>query len=138
MDILNSICLAILEPWKRAFDFGGRSRRREYFVFYIQFFVVICSIVWACEPPSTDTTFDFNKIPLVAQIVLYVYVAISIIPGLSLQIRRLHDSNRSGWWFWLNVIPYLGHFFLLLLMLAGGTAGDNRFGKNPRIGSPAT
>lgn len=121
----------------RAFDFSGRSRRREYFVFYAELVVVVCSITNACDVPSDpgkpfDASATFNHLPVFVQIVLGIFILVSLIPGLSVQVRRLHDSNRTGWWLLLNAIPFLGHFFTFLLMLAGGTADDNRFGKNPR------
>ncbi|MBS1953367.1 MAG: DUF805 domain-containing protein [Cyanobacteria bacterium SZAS-4] len=137
MDKINSLCSILLQPWMRAFDFGGRSRRREYFIFYIELVAVVWTIFQACNlRTDPDKLIDgaavFNQMPIAAQLVLVAIILMSLIPGLAVQVRRLHDQNRTGWWLLLGGIPFLGHFIVFLLMLAGGTNGDNRFGSNPR------
>ena len=47
-------------------------------------------------------------------------------------IRRLHDTDRSGWWWWIWLVPCVGPIVLLVFMLLDSTPGDNRFGANPK------
>jgi uncharacterized membrane protein YhaH (DUF805 family) len=127
MSIQNSI---VLEPWIRAFDFAGRSRRREFFIFYGEFFAAIFLTVFIFSGQIDSNSFD--RMPVAVQTGFGVLVFIAMIPGLSLQVRRLHDQNRSGWWIFLNAVPFVGHFIMLMLMLWEGTPGDDRFGHSPR------
>ena len=54
-----------------------------------------------------------------------------IIPLVSAGVRRLHDTNRSGWWTLITFIPVLGTFIYLFMMFLKGTDGENRFGPPP-------
>jgi uncharacterized membrane protein YhaH (DUF805 family) len=48
------------------------------------------------------------------------------------QVRRLHDQDKSGWLILLSFIPYIGGLILLVLMLIDGTPGANRYGPDPK------
>ncbi len=56
--------------------------------------------------------------------------------NLSVTVRRLHDTDRSGWWWWIQLIPCVGFIVILVFMLLDSTPGDNRFGPNPRGYAP--
>lgn len=68
----------------------------------------------------------------VAIIFALIFLFISAIVVLTLQIRRFHDQDRSGWFVLLNLIPYVGWAIVLAFMLVDGTPGDNRFGPSPK------
>ena len=51
-----------------------------------------------------------------------------LLPNLSVTIRRLHDTDRSGWWWFIVIIPVVGWIIYLYFMIARGTPGPNRFG----------
>lgn len=55
----------------------------------------------------------------------------TIIPNLAVTVRRLHDSDMSGWWFFIVFVPLLGMLFFLYLLIRRGTDGPNRFGPDP-------
>ena len=62
-----------------------------------------------------------------------------LLPNLSVSIRRLHDTNRSGWWILIGLIPLIGWIVLLVFYLQQGDAGENRFGPPPAtVTAPAT
>jgi uncharacterized membrane protein YhaH (DUF805 family) len=61
-----------------------------------------------------------------------MYLLISFIPSLSITVRRLHDSGKSGWWLLLNIIPYLGWFVILIFTCMDGERRSNRWGPNPK------
>ena len=63
-------------------------------------------------------------------IVILVYLGL-LIPMLSVQVRRLHDINRSGWWILIAFVPLVGAILLLVWHCSKGTQGDNRFGIDP-------
>jgi uncharacterized membrane protein YhaH (DUF805 family) len=54
------------------------------------------------------------------------------LPSLAVTVRRLHDTDRSGWWILLNLIPIVGALIVLIFTCLDGTPGDNRFGPNPK------
>jgi uncharacterized membrane protein YhaH (DUF805 family) len=60
--------------------------------------------------------------------ILAVVWLIFLLPILGLQWRRLHDANRSGAWWLLNFVPFVGGIVLLIFFATPGTEGDNRFG----------
>jgi uncharacterized membrane protein YhaH (DUF805 family) len=54
-----------------------------------------------------------------------------LLPNLSVAIRRLHDTDRTGWWVLIWLIPLIGWIVLLVFYLQQGDAGENRFGPPP-------
>jgi uncharacterized membrane protein YhaH (DUF805 family) len=52
-------------------------------------------------------------------------------PSLSAMVRRLHDTDRSGWWYWLALVPLIGIIILIVWWATEGTRGPNRFGDDP-------
>ena len=64
---------------------------------------------------------------------LYGLVALGlIIPGIAVTVRRLHDTDRSGWFVLLALIPLVGAILLLVFYCTEGTRGPNRFGPDPK------
>jgi uncharacterized membrane protein YhaH (DUF805 family) len=53
------------------------------------------------------------------------------IPSIAVGVRRLHDIDRSGWWWLLWFVPIVGWIIMLIWVCSGGTAGMNRFGRDP-------
>jgi len=72
-------------------------------------------------------------------VLLCLYSLAVFIPNLAVAVRRLHDSDRSGWWILIAFVPLIGAIWLLVLDLIDGTPGPNRFGPDPkgRGGQPA-
>jgi uncharacterized membrane protein YhaH (DUF805 family) len=61
----------------------------------------------------------------VIDIILYIGLFLT---SLSLTVRRLHDTERSGWWYLITLMPFVGGIVLLVFTLLEGTPGPNRFG----------
>jgi uncharacterized membrane protein YhaH (DUF805 family) len=60
-----------------------------------------------------------------------------LLPNLSVAIRRLHDTDHSGWWVLIGLIPLIGFIVLLVFYLREGDPGENRYGPPPVAGAPA-
>lgn len=118
---------SLIEPFRRTFDYRGRSRRREYWLFVVwQVPVVLALLMLGVNVfPKEDGLDVLLGAPL-------VYAAVFGLPMLALQVRRLHDQDKSGWWLLVTLLPYLGLGWMLYLMAAQGTWGPNRFGPDPR------
>ena len=68
-----------------------------------------------------------------------LWLLVHFLPGLAVSARRLHDTDRSGWWLFLMLIPIFGWAVLLFWFASKGTqarSGDNRFGADPLEAEP--
>lgn len=113
-----------LQCWKKYLVFGGRARRSEYWYFWL--FNIIASFIIG----FADGMAGANNL------LILLYSLASILPGLGVMVRRLHDTDHSGWWFWVGLIPIVGSIILLVLLVSDSTPGNNRFGPNPKAPKP--
>ena len=116
---------------KKYFEFSGRARRKEYWLFTL-FYSVLYFITLIL-----DVSFDlFNEEFGVGTFGLILMVGLSI-PFLAVAVRRLHDKDKSGWFLLLSLIPIIGTIILLVWFCTKGTDGSNRFGDDPLSGLAA-
>ena|SRR6266498_3581511 len=62
-----------------------------------------------------------------------LYSLAVVVPGLAVTIRRLHDTNHSGWWVLINLVPLVGWIWLLIFLVTDSDPGENRYGPNPKV-----
>ena len=96
-------------------NFDGRAPRSEYWFFHLFAFLVTCAGIFTG--------------PVVFLIMLGL-----VLPTLSVNVRRLHDIDKSGWFILIAFIPLAGAIILLIWHCARGTRGDNRYGPDPLPG----
>lgn len=108
---------AITEAFKSAFNYNGRASRSAYWWFAL--FDVIASIVLILLAAVLKD---------VGVVILILWYIVSFFITLSLAVRRLHDSNRSGAWYLIVLVPLIGGIWLLVLLCQQGTPGPNRWG----------
>ncbi|GGO93091.1 DUF805 domain-containing protein [Stakelama pacifica] len=121
-------------PVKRYFQMSGRSRRKEYWMFWL--FTILVGIVAGI----LDTLLGFGSLDSTSSSASWTYSGpisslcslFFLIPSVTVAARRLHDSDRSAWWLLLLLIPLLGWFVLFIFMVMDGTRGANRFGPDPK------
>jgi len=132
--------------------FSGRARRSEYWWFYlflqlvqIPFGIIFMILYFAAFLPVLqqadsqgnipETAFEeMNWAPLIAGIALLFAVSLALLlPSLAVQVRRLHDTGRSGWWILLGLVPF-GGIVLLVFAVLDGEARDNQYGPDPKAG----
>jgi uncharacterized membrane protein YhaH (DUF805 family) len=120
-------------PYKRYADFSGRSRRMEYWMFNLFFYLVLLGIliVFGVFDSVKITGSGSNVLESIGGIIIVIFVLGSIIPHLSVTVRRLHDQDKSGWYYLLSFIPYIGGLILLVFMCSRGTYGENQYGFDP-------
>lgn len=127
----------MLMPYRRYFDFAGRSRRMEYWMFVL-FSVLVYVVLGAMFGHNTEvvrgpTNFYVNRaLTGPGNAIAGLFWLGSLIPALAVAVRRLHDQDRTGWLLLLWFIPFFGWFALFVLMLLDGTPGDNRYGPDPK------
>lgn len=115
-----------LEALKKYAVFSGRSRRKEYWLFVL--FNIIFSIVAALLDVLAGTRMENQYFGIIS----ILFNIAMILPYLAVTVRRLHDTNRSGWWILISLIPIVGYIWLFVLMCLDGTLGENRFGLDPK------
>jgi uncharacterized membrane protein YhaH (DUF805 family) len=109
-----------LEVLKKYAVFSGRARRREYWIFCL-FNFIIALVLGFVEGLIGSPG-----------IVGGLYSLAVFVPGLAVSVRRLHDTNRSGWWLLIAFVPIIGAIVLLIFMFQDSQPGNNQFGANPK------
>lgn len=111
--------------FRKYVTFSGRATRSEFWYFVL--FNVIVGIVVG----FLDSAFFGGRIdetgPLESMHSLVIFL-----PAISVQVRRLHDLDKSGWWYFMWLIPVIGWIALLVWNATEGSFGDNRFGPSTR------
>lgn len=107
-------------------DFGGRARREEFWYFFL--FNMIVSIVLVIIDASMSGA---NQKMTFAMLSL-IYVAVAFLPALSVSVRRLHDTGRSGWWLLFGLLPLVGTIVLLVFWVSDSSPNDNAYGASPK------
>ncbi|PHM44543.1 membrane protein [Xenorhabdus mauleonii] len=110
-----------LNVLKNYATFSGRARRQEYWMFYLFQIIVIfaLTLIGSIIDESLGAVF------------YVIYAVATLIPSLAVTVRRLHDTNRSGWWFLLVFVPVAG-LAVFVFTLLEGTQGDNDYGADPK------
>jgi uncharacterized membrane protein YhaH (DUF805 family) len=106
-------------------DFEGRAGRTEYWMFVLFNFIISC-VISIIAVAITLITHNSSAVLL-----SYLYTFATMIPGLAVMVRRLHDTGRSAWYLLVSLIPLAGGIWLLVLFISEGTPGRNRYGDNP-------
>ena len=96
--------------------FRGRASRPEFWWYYLVY--VIASLIVALID---------NEIGA-GNILLVIFALALFLPTLAVTFRRLHDSDKRGWWVLIQLIPIVGTIIMLIFLVSKGTPGDNRFG----------
>jgi uncharacterized membrane protein YhaH (DUF805 family) len=139
----------ILMPFRRLSDFRGRSRRMEFWLFWLA--ALVLQMIGGYIDATTGQRMTIGGMGPIALAVTLIL----LIPASMVGIRRLHDIGRSGWWMLLFGLPYLswlisadagsqdvipaialllGAVVLLVLLVQPGQAGENAYGADPKGG----
>jgi uncharacterized membrane protein YhaH (DUF805 family) len=118
-------------PLKRYAEFSGRSRRMEFWMWMLFQFIIIFAfaIIMVGLVGSAAMSGDMSQAMAMGGIVLVLYLLLVLlglaffIPNLAVTIRRLHDTDRSGWWVMLYWGPYLLFFIAGSVIGAGAASG---------------
>ncbi|VEG13554.1 Inner membrane protein yhaH [Moraxella cuniculi] len=119
-------------------NFRGRARRKEYWFFFLSRSLIMIAAIFldailfndaflnALEYCESDDCPDFNfVITILASLAFFI-------PEIAVGARRLHDTNKSGWWYLLSLIPLFGTLALIALLAIEGDQTENRYGPPPK------
>jgi uncharacterized membrane protein YhaH (DUF805 family) len=111
--------LIFLQPYKKYATFSGRATRKEFWLFHLFYIIGFIVLINIEQMLGTEGG------------IFILWLFANMIPQIAVGVRRLHDTNKSGWLYLLMLIP-LGNLFLLFLFCIGSDEEDNRFGSNPQ------
>lgn len=131
---------AIKSVFSQYATFTGRARRSEFWFWYL-FLVIVAAvagillgIVGAASLDTTTGTFGAGYFVVTALVGL-ISLAL-LVPTIAVMVRRLHDQDKSGFYWFMSFIPLAGPIIMLVFYATDGTHGPNRFGPDPK-GLPA-
>ncbi len=105
--------------------FTGRAHRQEFWMFVlINFGIIIGLSILA-------------KIISILGILGILYNLAVLLPSIGVGIRRLHDTDRSGWWILIGLVPVVGWIVLIIFAAMEGKSAENKYGPNPISDSAA-
>ena len=117
-----------IDVLKKYTVFSGRARRKEFWMFFL--FSTIISVILAVVDEFMGWQFEMGG-DIIGFLSTLYYLAV-VVPYLAVIVRRLHDTERTGWWMLIAFIPFVGVLILLVFLILQGTKGDNRFGPDPK------
>lgn len=112
---------------KRYAQFSGRASRREFWGFALFSVVAALAILFVA-----GIMLEIDEGLSIVLVNLYwIFVIALYIPSLSVSVRRLHDTGKSGWWNLISVIPFIGQIWLIVLWCEASVNEDNQWGGLP-------
>ncbi|HEU4948405.1 MAG TPA: DUF805 domain-containing protein [Kribbella sp.] len=109
---------------KKYVEFSGRARRKEFWMFVL--INAVISIALGLVDRAIGTYSSGGGL------LQGIYGLAVLLPSIAVAIRRLHDTNRSGWWILIGLIPVVGWIIVIVWYATEGNAGDNRYGPDPK------
>jgi uncharacterized membrane protein YhaH (DUF805 family) len=134
--------MLMFEPLRKYATFTGRARRLEYWLWQVLMAIVFTALLFwlvsamppgwnSSSPADAKTPMQVGGSAALAFNMIMVFLLATLLPQLAVSVRRLHDSDKSGWWILLGLTG-VGSLVLLIFYLIDGTRGPNRHGADPK------
>lgn len=125
MSFVDSVRLCLSDNY---FKFSGRASRSEFWWFYLASVLVL--MVCAVGEGVVLALYkeEGGMIYLLLLLLLVMAMLALVIPSIAVSVRRLHDTGRSGWWYLLNFVPYIGGIVLFVFFLLPSELDENEYG----------
>ena len=129
--------------FKHYADFSGRARRREYWYVIlwqaiigaaVSVLLIFSGIIFGAGAigDSLDAIASGGAMYIILIILYGLYNLGTIVPSLALTVRRIHDTGKSGWWYFMSCIPLVGFVFPLIWSFSDSEPGSNKWGPCPK------
>lgn len=128
---------AISSCFRKYAVFKGRACRAEFWWWYLFYCLCMLSVCCFCMLPEfiMERSSIDEKYPIVLAIIVFILTVIVILalllPMLTVTVRRLHDTGRSGWFYFISLIPVVGGLILFIALLGAPDPQTNSYGTNP-------
>lgn len=120
---------AVITCFRKYATFSGRARRAEFWwfaLFNLGVLAILNFIDFGFGNPHRWMAGEGGPSPVAG-----LYWLAILLPSIAVAVRRLHDTDRSGWWLLLELIPLIGPLVLIWFFATPGSAGDNAHGSDP-------
>ena len=127
---------AVKSVYSKYITFSGRAARSEYW-WYVLFSVIVSVVIMFVESALglgqglVASGAGGVSAAYSGGVLSIIWSLGNILPSIAVGVRRLHDTDRSGWWLLIGLIPLIGFIVLLVFFCQRGTTGSNRFGGDP-------
>ncbi len=113
-------------------NFSGRARRSEYWYFILSAMLVQLMLYMLMAIGGGFNRDAISLFAIIIALFTFIYDLVLIIPRISVSIRRLHDTGRSGWNLLWGFVPLIGSIIVLIFMATDSVQGENQYGPNPK------
>ena len=110
-----------VDAWKKFADFNGRARRKEFWIFWL----INMAILYGLQ-------FIALKLGMVGTILVGVFGLAILVPSIAVAIRRMHDIGKNGVWVLVNLVPFIGSLWFIILGAKDSLPGSNEWGACPK------
>jgi uncharacterized membrane protein YhaH (DUF805 family) len=111
-------------------NFSGRARRSEYWWFTLaNLLIILILAIFA----GVFFAMELEPVGIGFFVIMGLYLLATFIPNIAVIVRRMHDIDKSGWYYFVSWIPYVGGIWFLVLTCTNGTAGRNNYGLDPKM-----
>ena len=111
-------------------NFDGRARRSEYWYYTLMNVIIVIALEILLGVGAMAS----SALALIVGLLLIVYAIGTLVPSIAVMVRRLHDIGKSGWWYFIALIPLAGPIWLIVLLATDSQPGSNEYGINPKTG----
>ncbi|WP_343615141.1 DUF805 domain-containing protein [Flavobacterium sp.] len=112
-------------------NFKGRARRSEYWYFALAS-SLICFALIIIGLIIGGILGDALTGVFIGYGLFLLYGLATLLPGLAVTVRRMHDIGKSGWYYFVSFIPFIGGIWALILLCTEGNYGPNQYGSDPK------
>jgi len=116
-----------LQAFRTGFVYRFRASRSAFWWFGLFQGIVIIALEVISLAASTAGIRGSGAAGTIAGLIFILVMIYLTLAGLALLVRRLHDTDTSGWWMLIGLVPYMGGIVLLIFTLLKGTPGPNRY-----------
>ena len=118
---------------KKYSTFEGRATRSEFWYYTLLSNIIYIALLFVSSIATLiQASLNIDFLSSLVSTFTLVWLIGTIIPGMALTCRRLHDTDKSGWLQLLILIPLIGPIVLIVFFASAGTEKENRFGPNPK------
>ena len=133
--------------------FNGRARRSEFWWYFLAYGIVITVLYVALIVPGltaymtavTDAAMAGDATApampgslATGQLIMSLVGLALLLPTIGVSVRRLHDTDRSGFWYLLHLVPFVGTIIVIVWQAGNGTPGPNQYGPDPKAAEQAS
>ena len=111
-------------------NFDGRARRSEYWYYTLMNVIIVIALEILLGVGAMVS----SVLAIIVGLLLVVYAIGTLVPSIAVMVRRLHDIGKSGWWYFIALIPLAGPIWLIVLLATDSQEGTNEYGVNPKTG----